>query len=179
MSIPAVNLDPESIRSSLRPVRFRPRFVEASHTTDAKMPSNETLELIDGPPSGSTVIRRRDRTIARLRTISQYLPGWDGETGCAPRREAVDDAIDLVAHLTRELDFHAAPEPDGAVQLTIQAGGGRAILVFEGNRRVAIYLCRGEGEYDDDPVEVDVPARLGADQSLMSAIGPILLPDEL
>ena len=156
-------------------VRRRDRSQGTGSVRTSRLPDDAAYLRVGTTSSRDDVgvTRLRDHTIARLRAISQYRAGWDGEAGLAPRREAIRDAIDLVAHLTREVEFQAAPEPDGAVHLTLHTDRGRAILVLEGNHRVNVYVCRGGGDYDD-PIELNVPSRIGADQEVLKIIAPIL-----
>ncbi len=119
-------------------------------------------------PARSTL--KREHAIARLRAIEHYKAGWDGEQGAAPRPRAVADAMTLLSNLTRDFSFSAAPEPDGAVELSIQTRAGRAVLVFEGDGNVAVFLRREDADYVCS--ELPVPRRIGADRELIGILQP-------
>lgn len=111
---------------------------------------------------------KRERAIARLRAIQHYKAGWDGEHGAAPRPRAVSDAMTLLANLTRDFSFSAAPEPDGAVELSIRTPAGRAALVFEGDGKVVVFVRREGADYVY--TELQVPRRIGADRELIDTL---------
>lgn len=80
-----------------------------------------------------------EEAIARLRSIERYAAGWDGERAAAPRQSAVNDAVALLTTLAEDGFFSVAPEPDGSIELSIQSGNHRAVLVFEGDGVINIY----------------------------------------
>src|SRR5262249_33703063 len=145
------------VRASSLVARGDDEFILARRASEnAERPARSTLQ--------------REHAIARLRAIERYTEGWDGEHGAPPRPRAVADAMMLLANLTRDFSFSAAPEPDGAVELSMQVPAGRATLVFEGNGKAAVFIRREGANYVC--TEYQLPGRIGADRELLNILQP-------
>lgn len=118
----------------------------------------------DDPHGAARPTSRRDHVVARLRVIANYGAGWDGDQAPSLSKEAIEDAINLVANLAMDLPFVVVPEPEGAIELVARGGGTKAILVLEGNKKVSLFLLQPDNEPSHE--EFDIPKFIGAGRTL-------------
>ena len=112
--------------------------------------------------------QHRDRLVARLRALAHYGQGWDGEDASQPLRAAIHDAISVVANLTHDVAFHAAPEPDGSIELIAKGSKRKVILVMEGTGTVALFVI--EPNHEPLLTEYPVPKFIGGGRELERAL---------
>jgi hypothetical protein len=133
---------------------------------------SDNREDADNRSDRARPTRKRDHVVARLRTLAKYGAGWDGDRAEPPTREAIDDAIDLVANLTMDVPFVPVPETQGAIELIVQGRDSKVILVVEGNRKVSVFANLNQDNASCE--DFDIPMYIGAGKMLERALKALL-----